>query len=65
MNENFNKNVKVEKFTNILGIAIRLIVMDPLNPVKIPVSSQNFTIFLFLYLFMCKSFNFKNTKTPF
>ena len=31
MNENFNKNAKIEKFTNILGIAVRLIVIDLLN----------------------------------
>ena len=30
MNEKFNKNAKVEKFTSMLGIAIRLIVIDPL-----------------------------------
>ena len=30
MNEKFNKNAKVEKFTNMLGIAVRLIVIDPL-----------------------------------
>ena len=30
MNEKFNKNAKVEKFTNMLGIALRLIVIDPL-----------------------------------
>ena len=29
MNEKFKKNAKVEKFTNMLGIAIRLIVLDP------------------------------------
>ena len=29
MNEKFNENAKVEKFTNILGIAVRLIVIDP------------------------------------
>ena len=29
MNEKFNKNAKLEKFTNILGIAVRLIVIDP------------------------------------
>ena len=29
MNEKFNKNVKVEKFTTMLGIAVRLIVIDP------------------------------------
>ena len=30
MNEKFNKNAKVEKFTTMLGIAVRLIVKDPL-----------------------------------
>ena len=30
MNDKFNKNEKVEKFTNTLGIAVRLIVIDPL-----------------------------------
>ena len=29
MNEKFNKNPKVEKFTNMLGIVVRLIVIDP------------------------------------
>ena len=29
MNEKYNKNAKVEKFTNVLGIAVRLIVIDP------------------------------------
>ena len=29
MNEKFNKNAKVEKNTNMLGIAVRLIVIDP------------------------------------
>ena len=29
MNEKFNKNAKVEKFTTMLGIAVRLIVIDP------------------------------------
>ena len=29
MNEKFNKNAKVEKFTNMMGIALRLIVIDP------------------------------------
>ena len=29
MNEKFNKNTKVEKFTTKLGIAVRLIVIDP------------------------------------
>ena len=31
MNEKFNENAKVEKFTNMLGIAVRLIVIDPLR----------------------------------
>ena len=30
MNKKFNKNAKVEKFTTMLGIAVRLIVIDPL-----------------------------------
>ena len=30
MYEKFNKNAKDEKFTNMLGIAVRLIVIDPL-----------------------------------
>ena len=30
MIKKFNKNPKVEKFTNMLGIAVRLIVIDPL-----------------------------------
>ena len=29
MNEKFNKNAKVEQFTTLLGIAVRLIVIDP------------------------------------
>ena len=29
MNEKFNKNAKVEKITGMLGIAVRLIVIDP------------------------------------
>ena len=32
MNEKFNKNARVEKFTNMLGIAVRLIVIDLLLP---------------------------------
>ena len=31
MNEKFNKNAKVDKFTNMLGTAVRLIVIDPYN----------------------------------
>ena len=40
MNEKFNKNAKVEKFTNMLGIAVRLIVIDPLSFVFALRSSQ-------------------------
>ena len=29
MNDKFNKNAKDEKFTNMLGIAVHLIVIDP------------------------------------
>ena len=32
MIEKFNKNAKVENFTNMLGIAVRLIVIDPFPP---------------------------------
>ena len=35
MNEKFNKNAKVEKFTTMLGIAVRLIVIDPLTLVSL------------------------------
>ena len=31
MNEKFNKNAKVEKFINMLGTGVRLIVIDPLT----------------------------------
>ena len=31
MNEKFNKNANVEKFTTMLGRAVRLIVIDPLH----------------------------------
>ena len=31
MNEKFNKIAKVENFTTMLGIAVRLIVIDPLK----------------------------------
>ena len=37
MNETFNKNVKVEKFTNMLGIAVRLVVIDPYFPFRVKV----------------------------
>ena len=35
MNEKLNNNAKGEKFTNMLGIAVRLIVIDPLYRAKI------------------------------
>ena len=35
MNEKFNKIAKVEKFTNMLEIAVRLIVIDPLGLGKV------------------------------
>ena len=31
MKKKLNKNAKVDKFTNMLGIAVRLIVIDPFN----------------------------------
>ena len=34
MNEKFNKIAKVDKFTNMLGIVVRLIVIDPLRVVS-------------------------------
>ena len=36
MNEQFNKNAKVEKFTTMLGIAVRLIVIDPCLSTQVP-----------------------------
>ena len=45
MNEKFNKNAKVEKFTTMLGIAVRLIVIDPSsifgNVVRIGLPNNN------------------------
>ena len=35
MNEKFNENAIVEKFTNILGIAVRLIIIDPMLSLSI------------------------------
>ena len=40
MNEKFNKNAKVEKITNMLGIAVRLFVIDP----------SMFTVIIFQYV---------------
>ena len=44
MNEKFNKNAKVEKFTTMLGIAVRLIIIDPFGPVTV-----NLDIFASIY----------------
>ena len=41
MNEKFNKNAKVEKFTNMLGIAVCLLVIDP------------FVTFLYIHVLIC------------
>ena len=42
MNEKFNQNAKVENFTTMLGIAVRLIVIDPLPlALNYPVLSWN------------------------
>ena len=46
MIEKINKNAKVKKFTNLLGIAIRLIVIDPFSEEWI---SGTYTV-LFMYL---------------
>ena len=35
MKEKFNENAEVEKFTNILGIAVRLIVIDPSSDLSV------------------------------
>ena len=42
MIEKFNKNAKVEKFTNMLRIAVRLIVIDPFSVVKCHVADGTF-----------------------
>ena len=52
MNEKFNKNAKVEKFTTMLGIAVRLIVIDPL---------YNVDHFAIRYLGTVKHFLFAKT----
>ena len=41
MIETFNKNAKVEKFTNIVGIAVRLIVIDPYSPSLVTMPQSN------------------------
>ena len=59
MNEKFNINVKVEKFTTMLGIAVRLIVIDPL-PFFNPASAFNLPFFSMEYyrLSRCTQFSF-------
>ena len=52
MNEKFNKNVKVEKFTTMLGIAVRLIIIDPLP--------SQFTIYHFTSIFFTVTTYFYN-----
>ena len=42
MSEKFNENTKVEKFTNLLGIAVRLSVIDPFH---------SFLLYLPIYIF--------------
>ena len=42
MNEKFNKNAKVEKFTTILGIAVRLIVIGPFRDWLSPASKLQY-----------------------
>ena len=57
MNEKFNKNAKVEKFTSMLGIAVRLIVIGPLMityqleifPTNCPYNSVRISIYTPLY----------------
>ena len=45
MNEKFNKNTKVENFTNMLGIAVRLIVKDPLIYILWNIVVSDYTVF--------------------
>ena len=56
MNEKFNKNAKVEKFTTMLGIAVRLIVIDPLCMQII----QSQTCYLLILYYMYYEFCFEN-----
>ena len=41
MNEKFNKNAKLEKLTTMLGISVRLIVIDPLLKRLDPLQQPN------------------------
>ena len=49
MIEKFNKNAKVENFTNILGIAVRLIVIDPYADVRLILSLYMASMAWFVY----------------
>ena len=40
MNEKFNKNAEVEKFTIMLGIAVRLIVIDPFKSIYVRLTDR-------------------------
>ena len=51
MNEKFSKSAKVEKFTNMLGIAVRLIVIDPLLNITSTTFSCNLTTLAMLSCF--------------
>ena len=50
MNEKFNKNAKVEKFTTMLGIAVRLIVIDPFIFKKNTDKERPFCYFIPVYM---------------
>ena len=53
MNEKFNKNAEVEKITTMLGIAVRLIVIDPYDlflPFFIKVVVNNRKAYSFLII---------------
>ena len=54
MNEKFNKNAKVEKFTNMLGIAVSLIVIDPF----IVTLSQSIQLSIDIKLIITKSMKY-------
>ena len=47
MNKKLNKNVKVEKFTTMLGIAVRLIVIDPYIRIKMVYTDKKKSLFVF------------------
>ena len=44
MKEKFNKNAEVEKFTTMLGMAVRLIVIDPLNVTRQCLTAVKFAV---------------------